>query len=220
MIGTHTEISKQKQAERQREEIQRKFEIFMEYAPLQAWASSKDGQLLYGNSSFASLVQRSPSNLENVRLHSLFPDNIADKFIENNLKVIESGRPLETIESAPRPQGDIGTFLVVKFPMDNVFERERVVGGFACDISEIKRQEAETRKALDRAEQASKAKDFFLAATSHELRTPLHTILGHNELLIESEDEGPRKQKLLIIQQAAENHLQLIDDILDTASIS
>ncbi|NJN14927.1 MAG: hypothetical protein HC822_00735 [Oscillochloris sp.] len=72
-------------------------------------------------------------------------------------------------------------------------------------------------------EQATRAKDTFLAAMSHELRTPLHAVLGMAESLQEG-IYGPindrQQQAIETIDQSGRHLLTLINDILDLAKIA
>jgi PAS domain S-box-containing protein len=71
-----------------------------------------------------------------------------------------------------------------------------------------------------RAEEASRAKDEFLAIVSHELRTPLNAIVGWTKLL-RSGRVDPEKfaRALETIDRNAEAQRQLIEDLLDISRI-
>jgi len=76
------------------------------------------------------------------------------------------------------------------------------------------------RDARDRAEQASRLKDEFLATVSHELRTPLNAILGWSRMLragTVGPDAAPRG--LESIERNATAQAQLIEDLLDISRI-
>ncbi len=73
-----------------------------------------------------------------------------------------------------------------------------------------------------RAEEANKAKDDFLASVSHELRTPLTAIIGNSEMLMNdgysalSEQQGAMIRSIEI---AGRVQLALVNDILDLSKI-
>ena len=77
-------------------------------------------------------------------------------------------------------------------------------------------------KAVDDAEEASKAKSTFLAKMSHELRTPLNAIIGYSEMLQEdARDDGDTRtaDDLDKVLNAARHLLGLINDVLDISKI-
>jgi PAS domain S-box-containing protein len=70
------------------------------------------------------------------------------------------------------------------------------------------------------AEDASRAKDEFLAVVSHELRTPLNAIMGWAKLLTtQNFDERKRTSALNTIERNAIAMAQLIEDLLDMSRV-
>ncbi len=88
----------------------------------------------------------------------------------------------------------------------------------AKELTEIFARE---KKARDEAEEANRAKDFFLAVVSHELRSPLNAILGWTKVLLTKEvNEETRMNALKTIEQSARSQTQLINDLIDSARVS
>ena len=76
------------------------------------------------------------------------------------------------------------------------------------------------RLANRKAEEASLAKDEFLATASHELRTPLNAILGWAHLLRSGKlDSSAYLRGVETIERNARAQVQLIEDILDGSRI-
>jgi PAS domain S-box-containing protein len=80
--------------------------------------------------------------------------------------------------------------------------------------------EDEILRAKRAAEEATRAKDEFLAVVSHELRTPLTAILGWARMLqTGSLDEQTTGRAMQAIERNAESQNQLIGDLLDFSRI-
>ncbi|MCA9669276.1 MAG: response regulator [Myxococcales bacterium] len=106
-------------------------------------------------------------------------------------------------------------------------DEQRFLVGVIRDITEIKRAQADleaTSKALldakERAEEAARGKDEFLANTSHELRTPMNAVLGMTDLLLASDLDAEQRGYATLIREGATHLATLIDDILDLTRIS
>lgn len=99
-------------------------------------------------------------------------------------------------------------------------------GGFVSiqvDITDIKNNEDELRRAKEQAEEANRLKSEFLANISHDLRTPLNSIIGFSDMIL-SESWGPvghakYGEYVGAIKYSGELLLALVGDILDTAKL-
>jgi two-component system sensor histidine kinase BarA len=111
-------------------------------------------------------------------------------------------------------------------PEDGITELaqlSRGINGLATSVresnqlmqSEINRATSELKVALEKLEEAMRAKDQFLARMSHELRTPLTAVLGFSNMLSTEESENKREEQLRVIQRCSTVLLTMIDDVLD-----
>ncbi|MDB5346541.1 MAG: domain S-box protein [Schlesneria sp.] len=91
--------------------------------------------------------------------------------------------------------------------------------GTCTDISQLKQAEEGLRRAKDSAESANRSKDEFLANVSHEIRTPMNAILGMTELTLDTPLSDNQRQCLQTVKSAAENLLNIINDLLDFSKI-
>ncbi|MEJ2693271.1 MAG: ATP-binding protein, partial [Candidatus Thiodiazotropha sp.] len=87
------------------------------------------------------------------------------------------------------------------------------------EIEHRKEVEVELTKAKERSEQASEAKNRFLATVSHELRTPLNGIMGFADLLLEEKLELRQQHYAGQISKAGHALLRIVNDILDITAI-
>src|SRR3989442_4132979 len=100
----------------------------------------------------------------------------------------------------------------------------KLQGVFAAarDVTERKRFEQTLQEKNVELENASLAKDRFLASMSHELRTPLNAVIGFTGTLL-MKLPGPlneeHEKQLRTIQTSSRHLLSLINDLLDLAKI-
>ncbi|MEM1343691.1 MAG: ATP-binding protein [Pseudomonadota bacterium] len=73
--------------------------------------------------------------------------------------------------------------------------------------------------ALDAATAADRAKTDFLANVSHELRTPMNGVVNLVEMVRETDLDEDQTEMLDMIADAANEHMELIEQLLDFGSI-
>ncbi len=74
-------------------------------------------------------------------------------------------------------------------------------------------------KAVERAEEANKAKNRFIANMSHEMRTPLNGIFGMVDLLKDTSLTPDQKEFTSTIHASAATLFSLVEDVLDFSKI-
>ena len=86
--------------------------------------------------------------------------------------------------------------------------------------AEVRKRSAALQEALDKAENANRAKSDFLANVSHEIRTPMTAILGFSENLLQEDlSEPDRAEAVHTIRRNGQHLLEIINDILDLSKI-
>ncbi len=118
----------------------------------------------------------------------------------------------------------LGTITLVVAESDRRFDASDVAlaeelgrrTGVALENAELY---AAAQDAAKRAEEASQAKDVFLATVSHELRTPLAAILGWSTLLKDRITDPETLKPITVIHRNAQAQVRIIDDILDVSRV-
>ena len=85
--------------------------------------------------------------------------------------------------------------------------------------NELKKHSEDLLVAKQQADKSNKAKTEFLANMSHEFRTPLNSVIGFTDLILASETDQEKQEKLSIIKSSSKSLLVLLNDILDLSKI-
>ncbi|WP_210397205.1 ATP-binding protein [Motiliproteus sediminis] len=87
-------------------------------------------------------------------------------------------------------------------------------------LDALEAQNNQLELARNKAEQANRTKDEFLARMSHELRTPLTSVLGFVDLLRKTMLDNTQQEYTKVIGRTSKLLLSLIDDLLDFSKLS
>ena len=91
--------------------------------------------------------------------------------------------------------------------------------GTLRNINERKKIDEELKIAKNVSEKANKAKTDFIANISHEIRTPMNSIIGIDNLLLETSLNEEQKNFAEIIKRSAESLLGILNNLIDISKI-
>lgn len=118
-----------------------------------------------------------------------------------------------------RPDGTLRWIRDRGFPVSDKSGEVYRFAGICEDVTLRKQMEIELKRAKEKAESASRTKSEFLANMSHEIRTPIGGIMGMADMALSLEPNEDQKECLILIKTAAENLLEIVNDILDISKI-
>ncbi len=234
MVGTHLDITEEKQSLEQITGYRNQLEAILAAAPDGVMTVDERLRITRFNPAAERLFDRSAAEVLGEPLSMLMSpdmqpqhDGLAQRFLsEPGLE----GRPMANWRTVQGRRRDGGTF-----PMSVTLSRTSLNGqptaiAIMRDMTVIELQKHDLQdmafkltEQLRAAQEANAAKTRFLASMSHELRTPLNAIIGFADLL--SSDiadtlvEPKRKDYAADILNAGRHLLSLIEDILDMARI-
>jgi PAS domain S-box-containing protein len=208
-----------------------RFREFLEHLPGLAWVKDGAGRYVYANRAALEAFGRTLEELVGRFDEEIFPRETAALFRANDLRAIESGTVLRTIERLEHGNGTMHHAMVSKFPLRGGGEAGGVmVGGIAIDITELKETEHVLRASEARFREADARKDEFLAMLSHELRNPLAPIRNALEILRwagaarAAAGVAPPPEKIAaaieMMDRQVGQMVRLLDDLLDVSRIS
>lgn len=200
---------------------QQRFQGILESAPDSMLVVDKSRKIVYINAQTQKLFGYQAQQLVGKNVAVLIPKRFSqhhDKhmqafFSQPKVRPMGAGRELW----ARRKDGSEFPVEISLSPMQSA--DGLLVSAVIRDITERKMFESELQKALQQAEDATKAKSHFLANMSHEIRTPLNAIIGMTHLTLQTQMTKRQENYLTKVSKAADSLLGIINDILDFSKI-
>ena len=233
IIGTHTDITANKQAEQALQDSYQVLSGILETTLDGYWRVDGQGRLLDVNPAYCQLSGYTRAELLGMRITDLEASDAASDIAKRIQHLIDAGHA--QFESLHRRKDGSVWQVEVSATYRNVADGQIVA--FMRDITARKQAETELRKHHDdleklieertsalsiaktQAEAANLAKSTFLANMSHEIRTPMNAILGLNQLLRRAGVTPEQALRLDKIDSSGRHLMAIINDILDLSKI-
>ena len=174
-----------------------------------------DGQILTWNHAAERIFGYTADEAVGRNITMVIPEDRLNEETEV-LARIRAGLSVEHFETVRRRKD--GQLINISLTVSPIRDAAaRIIGA-----SKIARDVTAQRRLQDRADDASRMKDEFLAVLSHELRTPLNTVLGYARMLRRDDKRmsgETRERALDALERNAESLRRLVNDVLDTSRI-
>ncbi|RJP33860.1 MAG: response regulator [Candidatus Omnitrophota bacterium] len=219
IIGSGSDITEQKRTEEELRNSETFYHTLVGTLPHNIFRKDKQGRFTFANQLFCSTLNRTLEEIIGKTDFDFFPHELAQKYREDDKRVLETGENFEVVEKHQLPNGETIYVQVIKTPLRNGDGKMLGTQGIFGDISNRVKTEKELKKAKEAAEAANLAKSEFLANMSHEIRTPMNGIIGMTELALETELSPEQTEYLMMAKESADSLLFLLNDILDYSKI-
>ncbi len=221
LICIGRDVTEQREAERALARERHLLRTLMDHLPNLIYVKDLQSRFLVANdATLRALGAESDQQVLGKTDFDFLPRERAERFFQDEQEVLRTGQPLLNHEELLIDHDGIARWLLTtKIPLRG--SDGEIIGlvGISHDISSRRTMEAELRRAVEVAEQASKAKSEFLARMSHEIRTPMNAVIGMTELALDTDLTPEQRDCLTMVLTSAEALLTIINDILDFSKI-
>lgn len=195
------------------------YSSLVESLPLHVLRKDLKGKVVFGNQRSCQSLGVQLDDLIGKSDFDLFPQDLAQKYCEDDQRVLETGKVYNGVEAHQDSKGERTFVEIFKCPVRNSQGSINGIQVMYWDVTERENAAEEIRTAKVAAEQANRSKSEFLANMSHEIRTPMNGIIGMTELLLQSAPTSEQRDYLRMLKQSADSLLRLLNDILDFSKI-
>ena len=210
------DVTRLNRAEQALRDSQALYSSLVENLPMCVMRKDLDGRLTFANQAFCRLLGQPAEDVLGRTDHELYPQELADKYRNDDLKVIQTREPFDGVE---RHKQD-GRRMYVHTMKTPLFDsKDRILGVLVAfwDVTErISAAEEVKRYAAD-LEQSNQDLEQFAHVASHDLQEPLRTIGSYCQLLEKQLkqwlDSDSKKYMGFVIDASARMH-RLIQGLL------
>ena len=141
--GTVTDVTEKQAIESALRESELLYHSLVETIPQNILRKDLDGRFTFANQNFCRLIGHSLPDIVGKSDHDFFPEDLADKYRRDDLKVIETGEPYDTIEEHETTEGNKIYVHVIKTPLVDSEGNPSGVQGMFWDVTQRKKVEEE-----------------------------------------------------------------------------
>lgn len=207
---------------------EKKFRAYIQASPLYIYITDQDGKINFVNTSAKQALDYSEAQLLQMNIRDFFPEANKEYSMKIYQEFIKTGAVIEAHHKLQSKKGEVINVLI-----DATIVRDGVYVTYCQNVNDLFLAQEQLRSTLskqkhinmelsaakNKAEESDRLKSAFLSNMSHEIRTPMNAILGFSGLLDRELNQETFDTFITSINNAGNQLLTLIDDILDISKI-
>lgn len=236
IVGMDRDVTEAQRARQELIETEKRLQEMMDNSPAVVYLKDLDGRYLMINRGYEEMFGIGREDVLGRTDHDFIADrSAADKFRENDLMVIKSGKAVQMDEEL-YVEGEPHWYVSARFPLRDINGKVHAVGGISTDITDRKEAEEQTRKLNDdlvstnndlqqtqeQLIQAEKMESVgrLASGVAHEVKNPLAMIGMGLELLARRipEDDEKGRETIERMKRGIERAKKIVKGLVDFSS--
>ncbi|MGB7749689.1 MAG: PAS domain S-box protein [Verrucomicrobiia bacterium] len=234
LLTVTVDITERQRAEEALQESQALYHSLVEQLPSGVFRKDRAGRYVLVNPEFCRLMGmkaedflgKTSQEVAGIEAPKPGATVLATKYavagMEHHEQIMQTGKPIETVEEYVHADGRKQFLHVIKLPV--VGPEGKILGtqGIQFDITGIKQAEEALEQSARELQERNDELARFTYTASHDLKSPLVTIkafLGYLEQDTRNQDAAAMKKDLEYIYTAADKMGRLLDELLDLARV-
>jgi PAS domain S-box-containing protein len=222
ITGTFQNIDEQVISETKTKKSELLLRTLIDNLPLNVFVKDTESRkILVNKSECEYLGVDNPEELLGKTSFDVYDEDIAQISRDQDLKVMETLKPLLGIENVIRTKGGKSTtFLTSKIPLLDDTGKASGLIGISLDISDLKKKEEELRDLVNVTSVQNKKLINFAHIVSHNLRSHTANFSMLLEFLAHEKDESEKNTILKMLTDASDNLLETLENLNEVVDIN
>jgi PAS domain S-box-containing protein len=217
-----TEIAERVRVEEARGASEAVLHSLVESLPQNVFSKDVQGRFIFANQRYCATEGRAAHEIIGKTDRDLHPPELAQKYREDDRRVMESGQTIDIVEEHQPLGKDKFYVQVIKAPLVDAHGAITGTLGIFWDITDQRRAAQERESLIAELQAKNEELERFTYTVSHDLKAPLITIRGFLGLLEQDARAGERARMqadMRRIMEATERMRRLLDELLELSRI-
>ncbi|MGE0606979.1 MAG: PAS domain-containing protein [Pirellulales bacterium] len=218
--GLFWDITSRIRAEQALRESEQRLQSVLDNTTAVVYLKNREGQYLGANRSFQQLFKLESHQILGKTDFEVFPQELAQAFRDNDLKVMAAEGPLQFEEQAPDADDGLHTYVSIKVPLRDDAGEVYGICGISTDITSRKRAEEETQRLTKFLDSIVKNLPIMLfVKDAQELRFERFNKAGEEVLGVTQDQVLGKNDFDLFPQELAERYVAKDREVLERCSL-